>query len=146
MSGTSTGRWLLIAAGMVVAITVVAAIMVMGTPGAQRQLRQDERRVRDLDSLRDDVEAWAKQRGELPPDLATLERRPGVRLRVTDPFTGEPYRYEPIDARRYRLCATFQTDTAQLRDNAWIDKAWRHPSGPYCFELTRKREQAAKVE
>lgn len=146
MSGTSAGRWLLIAAGVVVASTVVAAIVVMGTPGGQRQLRQDERRVRDLDSIRDDIQSWANERGELPPDLGTLQRRPGVNLRVTDPFTGEPYRYEPIDARRYRLCATFRTDTAQVRDQAWIDKSWRHPSGPHCFELTRKREQAAKVD
>ncbi len=134
MSG-ATGRWILIVAAVAVAATVVAAIAVLGTPGAQRQLRQDERRVRDLSSLQDEIEAWAKQRGALPADLAVLARRPGVRLATTDPFNAQPYAYRVVDARNYRLCATFDTDTAEVRSDRGSARTWRHPRGNYCFDL-----------
>ncbi len=133
MSGVAMGRWLLIAAAVAVAGTVTTAVVVLGTPGEQRLLREDERRVSDLDDLKDEVEEWARQRGALPGDLAVLARRPGVNLRTKDPFTAQPYEYEVTGPRAYRLCATFATDTSDARAGSVI-RQWRHPRGRHCFD------------
>ena len=68
------GRWLVIAASMVVIATVVAAIVVMGSPSAQRESRLDERRVRDLDRIAGAVRNHAEQHGALPADLQGFAR------------------------------------------------------------------------
>ncbi|WP_206859229.1 hypothetical protein [Lysobacter changpingensis] len=142
MSG-ATGRWLLIATGVVVAASVVAAVVSMGTPGQQRMVRQDERRVRDLDRLKDEIESWAERTGSLPADMGALAR-PGVRLSAQDPFTGKPYGYLAQGRRTYRLCAVFETDTAAVEQGRYGRADWPHPAGRYCFDL--KLPDKAKVE
>ncbi|MBU8974829.1 MULTISPECIES: hypothetical protein [unclassified Lysobacter] len=135
----AAGRWLLVGAGVVVAGAVIAAIVAIGTPAQQRLLRQDERRERDLISLKVDIEIWAERNEALPPNLSALAR-PGSRPAMRDPFTSRPYEYEVLGARRYRLCAMFDSDTAE-RD---VGGQWRHPRGRQCFDL--KLPDPAKVE
>lgn len=131
------GRGLLVAGAVAMVAAVVAAIVVMGGPGAQRAARLDDRRIDDLVRLQSRIERHAKDEGALPADLAALSRRDGVRLRDVGP-DGEPYRYEAVDARRYRLCATFATDdTGDAAATApWRDAEWRHPAGEHCFVRT----------
>ena len=134
--GPAVGRWLLSAAAIAVVATLVASLVIVGTPQVQRQLRQDERRVADLSALKGEVEAWAKTHDAPPESLFALASRPGVRLATADPFTGEPYRYEVADARRYRLCATFATDTAEAIPGSHLyGRDWRHPRGLQCFDF-----------
>lgn len=139
----ATGRWLLVVAGVVVAASVVAAVVSMGTPGQQRMVRQDDRRVRDLDRLKDQVESWAERSGSLPAEMGALAR-PGVRLPAQDPFTGKPYEYVARTKSTYTLCAVFETDTAATDDGRYGRPDWPHPAGRHCFEL--KLPDKAKVE
>ena len=131
------GRWLLVAGALAMAAAVVAAIVVMGGPGAQRAARLDERRVDDLKRLQSRIERHAKEEGALPADLGALARHDGVRSRDAGP-DGAPYRYETVDARHYRLCATFATDdTGDAAAAApWRGAEWRHPAGAHCFART----------
>lgn len=131
------GRWLLAAGAVAMAAAVVAAIVVMGGPGTQRAARLDERRVDDLMRLQSRIERHAKEEGALPADLGALAQRDGVPLRDTGP-DGEPYRYEAVDARHYRLCATFATDDtgAAAAGARWRGDEWRHPAGSHCFART----------
>jgi len=142
MSGAA-GRWLLIGAGVAVAATIVAAIATIGTPGQQRLVRQDERRERDLVDLKEEIEGWATRNAALPANLAALAR-PGVRLRTSDPFTSQPYEYKVLGERDYRLCAVFDTDSAEVERRARYGRDWRHPRGRQCFDL--KLPEPAKDE
>lgn len=137
MSAVPVGRWLLIAATLVIAATVAAAIVVMGLPSEAREARLDARRVRDLDRIADAVRTYAQRHGQPPTDLATLTQQPGVRLAVADPVSAKPYPYRVGDARSFRLCANFSTDTARVADEeqSWIDRRWPHGVGEQCFEL-----------
>lgn len=137
MSAAPLGRWLLIAAALVIAATVAAAIAVMGSPSAQREARLDQRRVRDLDRIADAVREHARRHGQPPADLAMLARQPGVRLAIADPVSAAPYAYRVDDARSFRLCARFGTDTAATTDEEqrWIDRRWLHGAGEQCFDL-----------
>jgi hypothetical protein len=134
MNGPSVdriGRWLLLAAALAVAATVVVAIVVMDSPEAQRQTRLDERRVQDLQRLDEAIRAHARHHDALPAALSVVTDRPGVNYSVADPVDGAPYVYEATGPRSYRLCARFATDTARLhartRPHGGYD--WAHAAG-----------------
>lgn len=145
MSASRLGTRLMVAAGVVIAATVVAAIVVMGSPGAQREQRMDQRRVRDLGQIQRAVEAYYLEHGALPAGMAVLAARPGIGLSTTDPADGRPYVFRAEGAGAYVLCATFSTDTAeQAEGRRWggmyysNDAAWAHGRGDTCF---RRRVQ-----
>lgn len=66
------GRWLAVAASVVVVATVVAAVVVMGSPSAQREAKLDARRAADLFRITSAVDRWVERHDALPPDLASL--------------------------------------------------------------------------
>lgn len=133
------GRRLAIGASVVVLATVVAAVLVTGSPSAQREARLDARRVRDLAQVVDAIGHHVKDAGSLPANLATLADRPGMRLAIVDPVSGKPYEFEPTGPRSYRLCASFSTDTAVTPPpNPYWPKGveWAHGIGRQCFDRT----------
>lgn len=139
MSASGAGRWIAIGATVVVAVAVVAAIVVMGGPTAQRETRLDKRRIADLVRIQRDVRNYFDSHDRLPSDLATLADQPGRRV-PRDPANGAAYEYATIDAGRFRLCAVFSTDTAKTPEGAeaWGDTDWSHAAGRQCFERKAK--------
>jgi type II secretory pathway pseudopilin PulG len=137
MSAPAVGRWLLVVAGVVIVATVAAAIVVTGTPGVQRQLRMDDRRVDDLQQIQVAARAYRERTGALPESLEALAAQPGVGLSMADPATSRPYAYRRLAGDRFSLCAVFATDTGRPREGArrWIDLQWAHGSGRQCFEF-----------
>ena len=132
------GRRLAIAASVVVLATVVASVWVTGSPSAQREARLDERRVGDLDNIKDAIRSYTQEHDALPADLAELKIQPGIRLSIADPVTAAPYEYVATGARTYQLCARFTTDTAQQMPNDYQsrDAHWAHGIGRQCFDRT----------
>lgn len=146
MSAGNGGRWIAVAAGVVVVATVVAAIVVMGSPSAQRAAKLDGRRARDLDRIVDVIGHYVARERSLPPDLATLAREPGRRLAIVDPVDGSPYAYEITGARTFRLCAVFVTDTAKSmagNERRGGDE-WHHGAGRQCFDRKVKEDRATR--
>jgi hypothetical protein len=135
------GRWLAIAASVVVVVTVIAAILVMGPPSTQRELRLDQKRVGDLGRIANAARNHAERHGALPKDLATLARQPGQWISFVDPKDGAPYTYEVTGARTFRLCAVFATDTAKT-ENAGFESGdeWIHGTGRQCFDLRARKK------
>ena len=128
------GRWIAVAASVVVVAAVVAAIVAMGPPSRQRAMRLDERRVNELGNIANQLEAWRNEHGRLPASLAELASAPGVRV-PRDPASGQPYGYVVLGAAEYRLCAQFDTDTASGTDpQPWLRAAWAHGAGRQCFK------------
>lgn len=128
------GRWIAVAASIVVVAAIVAAIAVMGSPSRQRLMRLDERRVDELGNLANQIEAWRNEHGRIPKSLAELAAAPGVRV-PQDPASGRPFGYEVLGAAEYRLCARFDTDTAAGIDpQPWLRAAWAHGAGRQCFK------------
>jgi hypothetical protein len=130
------GRWLVVGAGVIVLATIAAAVFVMGLPSEQRDVRMDQKRVRDLRRLVEVVNSHVERQESLPPSLDALANQPGMRLSIADPVDGSPYTYEVIDKRKFRLCAVFATDTSVAPENneRWIDDEWPHAVGRRCFE------------
>lgn len=136
------GRRLAIVASIVVLATVVASVWVTGSPSAQREARLDQRRVGDLEHIRDAVRSYTQENGALPADLAELKIQPGISLSTDDPVSGAPYEYVATGERTYQLCARFSTDTAlqMPSDYQTRDTHWAHGIGRKCFERTTATE------
>lgn len=138
MSGSATGRNLLIAAAVIVIGTLVAAMWIMESPSKQRDRRIDQRRVEQLDAISDAIDAWARVKGSMPSSLAELAGQPGASLVIVDPVVGAPYGYEVTAIFDYTLCATFATSTSDRGRDAKryrpYDNNWMHPAGRKCFE------------
>lgn len=136
LSAIGLGRGLLVATGVLVAATITAAIMVMGAPDTQRQVRLDERRVQELQRLSEAIDTHAYRHGALPQTLSEITGRPGMAYATTDPVTGVPYRYELVGPDDYRLCTEFDTDTSRAGSRArpYGGDTWAHPAGEHCFD------------
>ena len=139
MSGSKLGTGLMVGAGVLIAATVAAAIVVMGSPGVQRERRLDERRIADLAQIEQAVEAHHREHDALPANLVVLAARPGVGLSMTDPVDGSTYVYRIEGKALYVLCARFGTDSAEeagagRRGGVYASSAaWAHGRGETCF-------------
>jgi len=127
----------------IVLLTLVWGFVVTGSPGRARLHRLDERRVGDLQDIRNEIENISlgplryrpvEERRLQRPIPATLrevaasaqQRRPDIH----DPETGEEYGYSVIDETRFELCATFR-----LPRDTELAPVWNHPAGRHCFEF-----------
>lgn len=140
------GKPLAIAVGVVALGTVVAAIYLMGSPGEQRRMRIDAGRVDDLAAIEEAVRAHAVEHERLPADLAAL-KHPGRVLLLEDREGRGAYEYAIVDPKRFRLCATFDTDTAKrptIEYPASLAK-WAHGAGRQCFTRTLSAQDADAV-
>lgn len=117
------------AASAVVAAALIFGFSGIGTPPHNRSVSFDEQRVSNLQSLATQINsAYGDAHKRLPRTLGDLAMND--RSASLDPVTHAAYRYEPLSAWAYRLCANFDTD-----DRGLSRSFWRHPSGPYCYRI-----------
>jgi hypothetical protein len=126
--------------GMAVAAAIVAGLVLIGSPSAQRIRRLDEIRVRDLMQLSYAVNVYFGMEGTLPMSVDALATVPDASFRSTmDPSTSEPYSYRAIGESRYELCATFD---AEHIDGEFDNRFWAHGAGRKCFEVDARKQLA----
>ena len=106
------GRRLAIVASIVVLATVVASVWVTGSPSAQREARIDERRVSDLNQIKDAIRSYTQQHGALPADLAELKSSREFAFPWPTRSPACPMSMSRPAPRTYQLRARFTTDTA----------------------------------
>ncbi|HVS13669.1 MAG TPA: DUF5671 domain-containing protein [Thermoanaerobaculia bacterium] len=130
----------------VIAVLVVGLSGISG-PARARAERFDTARVAHLRQIAAAVDDHWQDEATLPPDLDTLASRRGVAIVLEDPQTGERYRYEPLEAPEFRLCADFlledreATAVAVATTGVGLERFWHHPAGRHCFTLrARERE------
>ena len=142
MSRISGIRLFVASVTLVVVATVVGAIIVLGSPGQQRLLRLDERRVGDLVGIKNAVTLYVTKYDALPLDLAALANQPNLRIKQSDPETGAAYEYAIVGERSYRLCAVFadKSEGDRVPPPYFNEAGWEHEAGHQCFE----RIEAAK--
>jgi type II secretory pathway pseudopilin PulG len=130
MRGRGRSTFAALAALIVVAIAIVAAFRVMGSPAEQRLRRLDERRVEDLNRLSDAIQLYDSRHQRLPASLEEIERDQGTDAARRDPVTQQPYEYRVDGPKAYSLCAHF--DRESLREVGFY-ATWPHGAGRQCF-------------
>jgi hypothetical protein len=128
---------LFIAAG--VAVAVAGGISIMDSPQTARFKRLDDKRLRDLQSLSQAINAYRAKTHKLPESLAQLAQDQGLaRLNLQDD-ENEPYDYRVKDEAAYELCARFKTASdGRVNYYGALGEA-KHPAGYYCFSFTTAR-------
>ncbi|MFQ6026970.1 MAG: hypothetical protein ACE5Q6_05570 [Dehalococcoidia bacterium] len=139
MKGSPLGLKLFV--GVVVAVVVAAVgvgIFFSGSPGGQRLVRFDERRVSDLQDISVAINRYWENNEQLPESLENLKVPEYFVRSVRDPATEEPYEYGVLEPSLYQLCAVFQTDVSARRrdfDTPFSQQVWDHGVGRTCFDL-----------
>ena len=126
-------------AGGVVAITVVAGLVALGSPAGQRQERLDARRAQDLEAISQAIDRYEATHERLPVSLDELRRGSDTQVPVLDPVTRETYDYRTGEGTAYELCAIFALATVD-RDPRAARPFSRHEAGRHCFELRAERD------
>ena len=128
---------LAVGAAAVVVAVLAFGFRLLGPPRDQRAINADERRVSDLRTIAQILQA--RQDTQLPATLAELAPAPPLHLR--DPLLNTLYEYHLKTGTSYELCATFETASAES-DSEFQQPSpfWRHLKGRQCFEL-----DAAKI-
>ncbi len=138
----SLGTRILAVATAVVVISVVAGIIIIGSPTEGRFRQLDSGRVSDLRGVMSASDLFWARNERLPASLAELAEDPRTSINTVDPGTGEPYEYRILDDDTYELCATFDRPSSPVPARPTAD-FWRHSAGRQCFELevdkTRRR-------
>ncbi|MDO8474326.1 MAG: DUF5671 domain-containing protein [bacterium] len=129
--------------GIVAALALVFiayGIVLTGTPGQQRALQFDQRRVSDLQQISYSIDSYWQNSGKLPASFEDLKGQPYSYIQsVTDPKTEVAYEYRALGDKSYELCAAFETDSSKIavRVKAQVpfsEQSWDHAIGRACFE------------
>lgn len=117
---TARGQgWAAWAVAALAGVAVVAGLSIAGGPGQARKERRDEARMEDLSRLSGHISCLVADSGvrELPAALTATPGCPGP-VPLTDSWTGEAYRIEPLEKGKYRLCAGFELSDPD-KTNHW---------------------------
>lgn len=114
-----------------VAIAIVLGFVGIGSPGYERQLAMDTRRVEDLEAIESSISLYYQRTRALPATLYDLPRASGY---LNEPGSTTTYGYIRESASRYKLCANF--DTSDTGDR---HPRWPHRAGETCFPLDASR-------
>lgn len=159
--GKHWDRLLLIKSIVLVLVAIVWSFSVMGGPGSQRDLRLDQRRIEDLQSIQWQVISFWQQKEKLPESLEEFKNPISSFMVPQDPEfeKGMTYEYNKLEDKKFELCATFAAPLPKgwvensksgfggempMRDIAvssmpypgGMNESWDHQEGRTCFERT----------
>ncbi len=137
-------------AGAIGLAALIAGFFIGGSPAYQRQIRFDEQRVQDLQTLQGQIVYYWSQKDTLPARPEDLQDSISGFVVPRDPATGESYEYSMKNDLSFELCATFAQKGGQeyavpvpLRPavesvpakDPYLEN-WQHEAGRTCFERT----------
>jgi hypothetical protein len=135
------------ATALLVALTIGAGFLIIGTPASQRAYRIDQQRVNDLATLQSYIVfSYYQPKQQLPVSLSAINDPIQGFTVPKDPKTGEDYGYRTTNAPgampSFELCATFDTQslgtdasyTEPMGRSVSMSENWKHGVGQTCFE------------
>lgn len=125
---------LALAAAAVVVAAVSIGLFIIGSPGEQRAIRLDERRVEDLRGISRSVDLYWTRQGSLPATFDEVAELLGAFDVPVDPETSMPYEYRILEGSSYQLCAGFSRESAG-GGRRLTDPFWSHARGRQCFDM-----------
>jgi hypothetical protein len=162
VSNTKVPNIFRIVAILIVVASLVTGFIVMGSPGKQRNLRLDEQKVNDLQSIQWQVISYWQQKATLPTQLSELNNDISGYYAPVDPETKQPYEYRIISPgtnASFELCADFNLESVKNPRYGYDDQSipvdigggignsakigleyqqnnWQHGEGRTCFART----------
>lgn len=119
------------ASGILVALTIGAGFIIVGTPWEARDYRFDAQKVNDLSSIQYQVVDYWRLKQKLPASLSELSDPLIGNTIPIDPQSGEAYGYRVSGPLIFELCATFN---AQAKSKSMYGRSTPTPVAPYAVE------------
>ena len=116
----------------IVLVSLLAGLVILGSPSQERARRIDEQRLADLQQLSRAINAYFSAVERLPNRLEEIIDGRRVSNIPVDPESAEAYPYQVLGTERYRLCATFTRDA----EDEYQGDFWMHSAGRQCFDFT----------
>ena len=126
--------------------SIVVGFFVMGSPSSIRQVKFDQTRVDDLQSIQDQAVNYWQQKRVLPTVLADLNNPLQNFTVPTDPETGAAYDYIPTSDLAFKLCAVFGAESSNSGNLRGMsvpvpagvkgEESWQHGTSKVCFDRT----------
>ncbi|KKQ77200.1 MAG: hypothetical protein US98_C0010G0004 [Parcubacteria group bacterium GW2011_GWC1_38_6] len=124
-----------------VVISIIAAVIyglfLIGSPAKQRQIKFDQQRISDLQTISSAVNFYQDRKKRLPEALDLLLFEDYYIPSLKDPATGIPYEYRIINDKQYELCANFDTASSEYSNESYpkpaSEEKWNHGEGRRCF-------------
>mgnify|MGYP001586546948 CR=1 FL=1 len=124
----------------VVLAGIVVGFLTAGSPFYARELRFDERRVNDLQTLQSEIINFWTHRDVLPNAFDNLKDDISGFNPPVDPVTGAPYEYRVTAPLKFELCAIFTTSillpVGKSRPLYAYEDTWEHGAERVCFNRT----------
>jgi len=136
----------------IVLSSVIAGIIVVGSPAERRLASLDETRISDLSRIQSEVLEYWRTQEVLPEGLGDLEDSLSYVEIPLDPVTNDQYEYSQNGELSFTLCANFKTSNIDDSQNdgamrsvrydkyemGWgtSTSSWEHKAERTCFERT----------
>ena len=118
-----------------VLVSIIGSFFVIGSPMKQRDLRFDERRTSDLQTIQWQIINYWQQKGVMPKTLADLEDPISGFTVPTDPQKVYQYEYTVgSKSNMFSLCATFSAESPTGTNYYPQNESWNHGVGKVCFD------------
>lgn len=135
-----------IVATLVVIVSIVLGFVALGSPKAQRMIREDGKTVQAIQSIESDIRYYVQNTDRLPTDLKTLYASVYVYGNPRT-YTDNEVTYRVVDSDTFELCAVFNLPSQGISSSAYEDP-WFHSEGMSCFtrNITDTQQKPLPVE
>jgi hypothetical protein len=130
----SLGRTVVTVATTVVAASIIAGVILVGSPARGRLERLDAARIEDLEEIMRAMDQFWSRNERLPASLEELGEDPRIRANTVDPGSAESYEYHVLAEDAFELCAIFDRESPGPSRRTPAD-FWSHGVGRQCFKL-----------
>jgi hypothetical protein len=130
----SLGKTIVAAATTLVVLSIIAGVVLVGSPSEGRFQQLDSGRISDLREIMAATDSYWDRDERLPTSLDELAEDPRTEVNTIDPGSAQSYEYRALDEDSYELCATFDRESLEPARRSSAD-FWRHGVGRQCFEL-----------
>jgi hypothetical protein len=130
----SLGNTIVAVATTLVVVSIIAGVILVGSPAQGRRQKLDAERIADLTGIVTAIDSFWIRNERLPASLAELADDPRVHVNTVDPGSTESYDYDLLDEDSYRLCAEFDRESPAPVGRTAVD-FWSHGVGRRCFDL-----------
>lgn len=144
---TKVTIWAAVGSSAVIVAAIIASMFVIGSPAKQRDVRFDQNRISDLQTIQSSLIDYWRDKEVLPETLEALEDDIIGYRNPTDPESGEVYEYSVTGELSFQLCATFATKSESNEGSpmmVYYDfgymggnfDVWSHEADRVCFDRT----------
>jgi hypothetical protein len=128
---------------VIVVGSIIGAFFIIGSPQTQRLMRIDDQKINDLQNIQYQITDYWQNHAALPANFTDLDNPLTGWATPTDPqfeSKGYAYSYAPIGEHSFKLCAVFNLENSDKREDMYYSRQsqnyWNHAAGEVCFERT----------